>query len=162
VQFLACVVFHKAKKGISPTSKTNLYIVECNPQANAVLPSLPNVFKIKGIDNLTDIDIALTKYLRTLYTSQTGKKRVCIDLISDVLLQHHAVVTRKWLNGLLTNLKSKGFTTLAVIDPELHPPEENRAIISLFDGEIAITEKETAKGLEKFLKSEKARQSKIP
>lgn len=72
-----------------------------------------------------------------------------------MLLQHHAVIARKWLSSLLTNLKAKGFTTLAVIDPQMHPPEESRAIISLFEGEIAITEKETARGLEKILRVRK-------
>jgi hypothetical protein len=68
------------------------------------------------------------------------------------LLQHHAVNTRKWLNSLLTTLKSKGFTILAVVDPQMHPPEEAQAVLSLFDGEIAIQEKVTEKGIGRFLK----------
>jgi KaiC/GvpD/RAD55 family RecA-like ATPase/tetratricopeptide (TPR) repeat protein len=132
--------------------QTNFYLVVCSLQADLFLQSLTNVYKLKGIDNLTEIDIALTKLFRTLDPSQTTPKRACIDLISDVLLQHHAVITRKWLSSLLANLKSKGFTTLAVIDPRMHPPEEAQAVLGLFDGEIRIAERETNKGTEKVLK----------
>ena len=71
----------------------------------------------------------------------------CIDLISDVLLQHHAVTTRKWLNDFLLSLKLNGFTTLAVVDPYMHTPEEVQAILGLFDGEIRISEKQNANGI---------------
>jgi hypothetical protein len=48
----------------------------------------------------------------------------------------------------MTKLKSEDFTTLAVVDPKMHPPEELYAILGLFDGEINIHEK----GAEQFLK----------
>jgi KaiC/GvpD/RAD55 family RecA-like ATPase/tetratricopeptide (TPR) repeat protein len=131
--------------------QTNFYVGVCNPQADSALPSLPNVMKFKGTENLTEIDIALTKLFRTIDLSQIQPRRVCIDLISDVLLQHHAVTTRKWLSGLVATLKSKGFTTMAVIDP-LIARDEVPAISSLFDGEIRISEKETAQGIIKTLK----------
>jgi hypothetical protein len=115
----------------------------------------PNVFKIKGVENLTDIDIALVKSFRSLNASQSGPRRACITIISDVLLQHHAVTTRKWLGGLLPDLKSRGFTTLAVVNPEMHPPEEVQAILGLFEGEIRITEKDTSEGLAKILRIRK-------
>jgi hypothetical protein len=90
-----------------------------------------------------------------LNPSQSGPRRICIDIVSDVLLQHHAVITRKWLSGLLPDLRSKGFTTLAVINPHMHPPEEVQAILGLFEGEIRISEKETEKGIEKVLRIRK-------
>jgi KaiC/GvpD/RAD55 family RecA-like ATPase len=126
----------------------------CNPRADVLIKSQPNVFKIKGIEGLTDLDIAMLKSFRTL-TSESGPRRLCIKIVSDVLLQHHAIVTRKWLGGLLADFKSKGFTTLAVINQEMHPTEEVQAIISLFDGEIRVTERETERGLEKFLRIRK-------
>jgi KaiC/GvpD/RAD55 family RecA-like ATPase len=110
---------------------------------------------MKGIESLTDIDIALTKSFRMLDTPRSGPRRACIEIISDVLLQHHAVVTRKWLSGILTDLRAKGFTTLAVINPHMHPQEEVQAILGLFEGEIRITERETERGLEKILRIRK-------
>ncbi len=120
-----------------------------------MIQNAPNVFKLKGVENLTDIDIALAKALRTIKPSTTGPKRICIDIVSDALLQHHAINTRRWLAALLPTLKSKGFTILSVIDPTMHSIEETQAVLGLFDGEINLCEKETTKGLAKFLRVRK-------
>ncbi len=112
---------------------------------------MPNVFKLKGVENLTDINIALTSALRKLSTSAKAPRRCCIQIVSDVLLQHQALQTRRWLTGLLPELKSRGFTILAVIDPGMHSSQEIRAVLDLFEGEVDIYEK----GLEKFLKIKK-------
>ena len=70
------------------------YLFLCNLRADAIVPSLPNVFKLKGVENLTEIDIALIKAYRALNTADSYSKRVCIEIISNVLLQHHALTTR--------------------------------------------------------------------
>ena len=139
-------------KDLTEQYQSNFSLIVCNLQADLDVKNSPNVYKLKGIENLTDIDIALIKYFRTLNPSAAGSRRVCIDILSDALLQHHAVVTRKWLGNFLTSLKSKGFTILAVVDPCMHQVEEAAAILSLFDGEIRIGEKEGAKGPIKTLK----------
>ncbi|MHA3964952.1 MAG: hypothetical protein AM325_015600, partial [Candidatus Thorarchaeota archaeon SMTZ1-45] len=82
-------------------------------------------------------------------------RRACIEILSDVLLQHRAVQTRRWLNALIARYKSNGFTTLTVMDPGMHPPQEARAIVGVFEGEMNIFEKRTRKGLERFLRIEK-------
>jgi len=151
------VTFHVASssgaaKPLAEEFQTRFYLFICNPQADAIVRSLPNVFKLKGVENLTDISIALTSATRKLDTSVKGSRRACIEIVSDVLLQHHAVQTRRWLTALITELKSMGFTTLAVIDPKMHPPEELHAILGLFDGEFSIYEKTTQKDLERLLK----------
>jgi KaiC/GvpD/RAD55 family RecA-like ATPase len=135
--------------------QSTFYLFICNPRADTMIKSLPNVFKLKGVENLTEIIIALTKAFRTLDTSPSGPRRACIEIVSDVLLQHHAVQTRRWLTDLIPELRSRGFTTLAVMNPQMHPSEEVHAILDLFEGEINIYEKETEKGLEKFLKIKK-------
>jgi tetratricopeptide (TPR) repeat protein/KaiC/GvpD/RAD55 family RecA-like ATPase len=127
----------------------------CNPQADAIIEDSPNVIKLKGVENLTDISIALTSAIRKLGPSVKGPRKACIDMVSDALLQHHAVQTRKWLAALLPELRSAGFTTLAVVDPRMHPSEELYSILGLFEGEIDIYEKETEKGAGKFLKIKK-------
>lgn len=135
--------------------QSSFYVFMCNPQADKIIKSLPNVFKLKGVENLTDIGIALNSAFRGIDTSQKSSKRACVEILSDVLLQHHAVHTRRWLTGLIPELKSRGFTTLAVMNPHMHLPQEVHAILGLFDGEINIYEKETEKGSEKFLKIRK-------
>jgi len=82
---------------------------------------LPNIFKLKGIENLTEIEIALTRAFRLIDPATTVQRRICIEIISDVLLQHRVVITRKWLGTLLPNLKAKGFTTCAVINSQMQP-----------------------------------------
>jgi KaiC/GvpD/RAD55 family RecA-like ATPase len=136
---------------LSQTFPNNFYAIACNPQAESALQNVSTVFKLKGTENLTDIDIALTKILRSVNKAQNLPKRICIDLLSDVLLQHHAITTRKWLSALLLDLKSKGFTTLATIDPAMHPADEAQAVLSLFNGEIRLTEKED-KSQQKYLR----------
>jgi len=134
---------------------SSFYLFVCNPRAEMTVKNLANVFTLKGVESLTDMDIALIKSFRMLNPSQSGPKRICIEIVSDVLLQHHAVITRKWLSGLLADLRSKGFTTLAVVNPHMHPPEEVQAILGLFEGEIRISEKETETGIEKILRIRK-------
>jgi hypothetical protein len=77
------------------------------------------------------------------------------DFLSDILLQHHAVETRRWLTALITKLKAEGFTTLAVMDPEMHPSQKVRAVLDLFDAEINIFRKETDRGPAAYLKIRK-------
>jgi KaiC/GvpD/RAD55 family RecA-like ATPase len=140
------------EKALAEGFQSHFYLFICNPQADAMIGNRPNIFKLKGIENLTEISIALASALNKLTMPAGGHRRACIDIVSDVLLQHHAVNTRRWLNALISQLKSKGFTILAVIDPEMHPSEEVHAILDVFDGEISIYEKETGKRSGKFLR----------
>jgi hypothetical protein len=55
----------------------------------------------------------------------------------------------------MPELRSKEFTTLATMNPQLHPPQELQAILDLFEGEINLYEKETEKGVGKYLKIKK-------
>jgi KaiC/GvpD/RAD55 family RecA-like ATPase len=142
-------------KFLAEDFQSNFYLFLCNPRAEVMVKNLPNVFKLKGVESLTDIDISLTKSFRMLDPTKEGPKIACNEIVSDVLLQHRAVVTRKWLSGLIPELRSKGFTTLAVVNPQMHPPEEVQAILGLFEGEIRISEKETASGLKKVLRVRK-------
>lgn len=142
-------------KTLAEEFPSNFYLFVCNPQADAIVKDAPNVVKLKGVENLTDISIALTSAIRKLDPSLKRPRRICLGLVSDVLLQHHTVQTRRWLAGLIPELQSEGFTTLALIDPQVHPSEELHAILGLFEGEISIYEKETEKGSERYLKTKK-------
>ncbi len=124
----------------------NFFLILCNQHADQINPNQSNVFKLKGVENLTEIDIALTKAFRTLDATRSGHRRACIEIVSEVLIEHHAVTTRKWLTEFLSELRSKGFTTMTVVDSKMHSPEELQAILSVFDGEIWVSEKETAEG----------------
>ncbi len=152
-------VFHVATDVLNTKTLLEKYpssflLILCNLQADTMIQNAPNICKLKGVENLTDIDIALAKAFRTL-NSAHDPKRICIDIFSDVLLQHQAVTTRRWLSALLPKLKSRGFTVLAMVNPRMHPQEDLESVLGLFDGEIDIYEKETPKGRANFLKIKK-------
>ena len=122
-----------AAKPLAEEFPSIFHLFVCNPQADALVKDLQNVVKLKGVENLNDVSMALTTAIRKLDPSLKGPRRICLSLVSDILLQHHAVQTRRWLTSLLTELKSTGFATLAVLDPQMHPSEEFHAILGLFD-----------------------------
>jgi tetratricopeptide (TPR) repeat protein/KaiC/GvpD/RAD55 family RecA-like ATPase len=142
-------------KTLAEEFQSNFYLFICNPQADTIVKDLPNVFKLKGVENLNDINMALTSAIRKLDPSLKSPRRICIEIIPDVLLQHQAVQTRRWLSAFIPELRTNGFTTLAILDPEMHSPQEVRAILDLFEGEINLYENETEQGLQKFLKIKK-------
>jgi KaiC/GvpD/RAD55 family RecA-like ATPase len=145
---------------IAKEFQSTLYLFICNPQADAMVQDIPNVFKLKGVEDLTEIEIALAKAFRNLNPSVVDTKRICIEIISDVLLQHNALTTRRWLSELLPMLRAKGFTSLAVVDPNMHAAEDVEAILSVFEGEIRVSEKETPEGTKQTLKIHKLHEQK--
>ncbi|UCH31658.1 MAG: hypothetical protein JSV05_09255 [Candidatus Bathyarchaeota archaeon] len=146
-----------AKTAVTLAEKypSNFYLILCNPEADAIVKNLPNVRKLKGVENLNDIDIALTDVLRNFDSPSKKVRRACVEVVSDALLQHHAVATRIWLTALIPKFKSRGFTTLAVMNPHMHSSQEVQAIVDLFQGEIHVYKKKTEKGLRRFLRIEK-------
>ncbi len=101
----------------------------------------------KGIENLTDLNLQINEALASIQP-----KRVALDILSDILLRHKALQTRKWLNELLERLRSRGITTLAILNPYMHAPEETQAVVDLFDVNIEVFEKDVEGRLGKFLR----------
>ena len=118
--------------------------------------ALSNVYRIKG-GNLTNLGISLIKAYRSLEQTSKTPKRFCIDIVSDVLLHEKAAATTKWLIELLSDLKSKNFTTLAVMDPLMHPPDQFHAVLNLFDGEINLYETKDRLECKKHIQVKKLR-----
>jgi tetratricopeptide (TPR) repeat protein len=141
--------------GLAQEYPSNLYLFICNPQAESIAKKFSNVFTLNGVENLTNINIALTKAIRKLDPASKIPRRICIDLVSDILLQHGLIMTRKWLTELITQLKTAGFTILAAIDSQMHPLEQLYAVLGLFDGEVNIREVETEEGLVRILRIKK-------
>ena len=136
--------------------KSNFYLFLCNPKPKVRVPDLPNIYKLRGKTDLTNLSIALAKAYRKV-DSTTGQKRVCVEIVSDVLLHYKADATRKWISELITDLGSKGFTMLAVMDPSMHPADHANAVLNLFDGEISITQTEDPLECKKSIRVRKLR-----
>ena len=142
-------------EALSEFNQSSTHFFICNPMVDSTLVGQANIHKLDGVKNLTGISIAMTSTFRKLDKSIEGPRRACIEIISDILLQHGAVRTRRWLSALLPELKSKGFITLAVMNPHMHPKQDVQAILDLFDGEIDLLEKGAEEGGGKFLKVKK-------
>ncbi len=132
--------------------KPNFHVFLFNPQADSLARDLPNVSRLKNIDNLTDINITLTSALRKTNRPPETQKRAYIEILSDILLQHGPARTRKWLTGILTTLKSEGFTSLVLLNPQMHSAEEVQAVLDPFEGEIDIYQRKTNGATQKCLR----------
>lgn len=94
-----------------------------------------NILQGKGVENLTELNLEISGALSSIQPTRVG-----LDVLSDILLRHKALQTRKWLGDLLTKLRSQNVTTLAVINSHMHPREEVEAVVDLFDGNLEIVE----------------------
>jgi hypothetical protein len=54
-----------------------------------------------------------------------------------LIVDYGVKVTRKWISELITDIGSKGFTMLAVMDSTMHPSDNSKAVINLFKTESA-------------------------
>jgi KaiC/GvpD/RAD55 family RecA-like ATPase len=120
--------------------KPNFYFFLCNLKLKDQIPDLPNVYKLRSKTDLNNLGIALVKAYRSIDPSKKAQKRICANILSDVLVNYGVKSTRKWISELITNFGSKGFTMLAVFDAGMHPADETNAVLNLFDGEISIYE----------------------
>jgi predicted ATPase/archaellum biogenesis ATPase FlaH len=130
--------------------KPNFHLFLCNPKPKTKVPDLPNVTKLKSITDLTNLNIALVKAYRNIEPAK--KKRILLETVSNVLLNYEAKATCKWISELTNDLSSKGFTMLAVMDPNMHPPDQANAVINAFDGEISLSQIEDSTECKKTLR----------
>lgn len=120
------------------------------PEAHRVASSDQNLYEIPGVGNLVEFNIVLNKGLNEKV--KVGKQRVIVmDLLSDLLLRHKAIMTRKWLGEFIAKRKTQQFTIICTLNPAIAPKEEVGRITDLFDGIIEIYEKETEARLRRFL-----------
>ena len=136
----------------------NFHLFLCNPKPKTKVPDLPNVTKLRSITDLTNLNISLAKAYRNIDPSK--KKRICIETISNVLLNYEAKATCKWITELTTDLSSKGFTMLAVMDTNMHPPHQANAVTNSFDGEISLSQSEDPTECKKTLRIKRLKNQK--
>lgn len=143
VSLLVCPSRSSAE-AVSQPDDTNLKCMVCSEKP---IPPTTNMLQGKGIGNLTELNFQITEAI-----SSVEPKRLVIGILSDILLRHKALQTRKWLNEFLEKLRSKSITTLAVLNPYMHAGEEVQAVVDLFDGNLEIVEKDVKGQLQKFLR----------
>ena len=121
--------------------------LKCLICSEKTVPPSKNVLPGKGIENLTELNFQITEAIDSIQP-----KRVAMDILSDILLRHKALQTRKWLSELLERLRSKGITALAVLNPYMHSNEEVQAVVDLFDGNLEVFKSDLEGTLTNFLR----------
>ena len=121
-----------------------------SPQADKITSAGGKIHKIQGLQNLSDLNISFTKAVETL-PKTFAAKLIIIDLLSDILLEHKALTTRKWLDGFIGKRKTEGFTVIGVLNPLISSQQDTQTITDLFDGVIEIYERELKERARRFL-----------
>ena len=121
--------------------------IKCLVCSDKPISPARNVLPGKGIENLTDLNLQIADAIESVQP-----KRVALDILSDILLRHKALQTRKWLNEVLERLRSRGITTLAILNPYMHSDEEVHAVLDLFDGNLELLEQSDEGALRKLLR----------
>jgi KaiC/GvpD/RAD55 family RecA-like ATPase len=120
------------------------------PQIDKITANSGNIFKISGIQNLVDLNVSFAKAIEPLPQGNSIKMMV-VDFLSDVLFDHKAFTTRKWLDEFIARYRAEGFTVLATLNPHITYKQETETILDLFDGIIEIYEKEVGERARRFL-----------
>jgi len=123
-----------------------------SPQAARIEPKPPNLYPLPSIDNLSDHTLSLSLAIRDARAKETSSKMVLIlDTLSDVILRHRALTTRRWLADFVGKRKSEGFTIVATLNPLSISKEDMQTVVDLFDGVIEIFEKELKERSRRFV-----------
>jgi len=136
--------------------KSEFCLFLCNPKPKNEVQDSLNIIKLRSKTDINNLSMALARESRNLQAQQ-NPKRLCIEVVSDVLLEYGAKTTRKWLAELLTDMGSKGFTVLAVVNPEMHTPDQTGALLGLFDGEISLYQTQDPHECRKSIRIKKLR-----
>jgi KaiC/GvpD/RAD55 family RecA-like ATPase len=123
-----------------------------SPQADKIQPKPPNLYQLPSIDNLSDHTLSLSLAIRDARAKETaGKMLLVLDTLSDVILRHKGVTTRRWLTDFVGKRKADGFTIVATLNPLAISQEEAQTVVDLFDGVIEIFEKELKERSRRFV-----------
>lgn len=126
-----------------PQHEKDLQIVLCHPQAEVIAAGFPNIQRLKGLDDLTAINLAFEASKNALVAGgYGGSPALCFEIVGDVLLRHHGSMTRKWLMDILARAKASRMTTLATLNTRMHPADEAQTVIEVFDGHIELQEED--------------------
>jgi len=125
----------------------NFYVF--SPQADRVTGDYANLLKISSVQDLSDLNISLMKATEPIPGST--KKIIILDILTDILLEHKALITRKWLDEFIAKRKAEGFTVLGTLNPLIASDRESQTIIDLFEGIIEIYERELRERSRRFL-----------
>jgi TolB-like protein/Flp pilus assembly protein TadD len=132
----ASLLISRSLSSAEPILGSNPDGLKCLVCSDKPVPPAQNTLPGKGIENLTELNLTITETINSLKPN-----RLVVQFLSDILLRHKALQTRKWLSELLDKFRAKQITALVVLNPFMHSSEEVQAIVDLFNGNIEFTEK---------------------
>jgi KaiC/GvpD/RAD55 family RecA-like ATPase len=123
-----------------------------SPQAARIEPKPTNLYQLPSIDNLSDHNLSLSLAIRDARAKEKSAKMLLVlDTLSDVILRHKALTTRRWLTDFVGKRKAEGFTIVATLNPLAITKEEGQTVVDFFDGIIEIYERPLAEKAGRFL-----------
>jgi KaiC/GvpD/RAD55 family RecA-like ATPase len=123
-----------------------------SPQADKIEPKPMNLYQLPSVDNLSDHTLSLSLAIRDARAKEkSGKMLLVLDTLSDVILRHKALTTRRWLTDFVGKRKAEGFTIVATLNPLTISKEEVQTVVDFFDGIIEIYERPLAEKAGRFL-----------
>jgi KaiC/GvpD/RAD55 family RecA-like ATPase len=131
---------------------TRFFGIVCGPEADLVKGTVSNMALVKNFENLTELNLELTRILDSIPEDARKTARCRLDILSDIMIRHGPVITRKWFSELASRLKARGFTTLVVFEPKMHEEKEQVLLAELFEGRIQCYEKTLQKKTNRFLR----------
>lgn len=115
-----------------------LTVLLANPRSTVIKES--NIIPVStGVQNLTALNIELVRVVKNY--AGVGS-RICIDVLTDVLLNQKLLTTRKWVTDLLPRLQEWDFTVLGAFNPSLHSKEDVEGLTDIFNGYLEVSDKE--------------------
>jgi KaiC/GvpD/RAD55 family RecA-like ATPase len=149
---LAILVSNDISRTEDLTSRYTKGFYAFSSQADKILSHGPNLVKVPSIENLSEANLSLSLAIKDAIAKETGSKPIIIvDILSDVLLRHKSITTRRWLSDFVGKRKAEGFTIIATLNPLTTTKEETQSIIDFFDGVIEIFEKPLMERARRFL-----------
>ncbi len=121
-------------------------------QADKIPGHSRSLTKIPGIENLSDANISLSLSLKDVMAKEKATSSIMIlDILSDILLRHKAITTRRWLLDFIGKRKAEGFTIIATLNPLTTTREETQTVVDSFDGVVEIFERSLLERSRRFL-----------
>ena len=115
------------------------------PAAGKIPAAYGNLYQIPDIGNLVEFNILLNKALAE-HVQQNKINVIVVDVLSEVLLRHRALMTRKWFSEFVGKRKAQNFTIFSTLNPLIVSKEETDRVADVFDGVIEIYEKQDTQG----------------
>lgn len=149
---LAILVSNDIGRTEDLTSRYTKGFIAFSSQADKILSHGPNLVKVPSVENLSEANLSLSLAIKDAIAKETGSKPIIIvDILSDVLLRHKSILTRRWLSDFVGKRKAEGFTIIATLNPLTTTKEEAQSVIDFFDGVIEIFEKPLMERSRRFL-----------